>query len=111
MSIASEKSEIKQDSDVETVALSGYEDAVVAIGAPVEKNSPLGYHVGWISVLFLVLLLLPPCRVFKVCRQNVSKMIGTGIYSTRKLIFRVATNSVEPLHQLVPFSLVLVRWA
>jgi hypothetical protein len=39
-------------------------------GAPVEKISPLGYHVDWISVIFL----------------NVSKMIGTGVFTTRRFI-------------------------
>lgn len=39
-----------------------------AIGAPVESNSPLGYHVGWLTIIFL----------------NVNQMIGTGIFSTRK---------------------------
>jgi hypothetical protein len=38
-------------------------------GAPVEKKSPLGYSVGWITIVFL----------------NLSKMVGTGIFSTRKL--------------------------
>ena len=38
-----------------------------AIGAPVESNSPLGYHVGWATILFL----------------NINQMIGTGIFSTR----------------------------
>ncbi|KAG7000034.1 High-affinity methionine permease [Fusarium oxysporum f. sp. conglutinans] len=38
-----------------------------AIGAPVETNSPLGYHVGWLTIIFL----------------NVNQMIGTGIFSTR----------------------------
>jgi hypothetical protein len=37
-------------------------------GAPVEVNSPLGYSVGPITLLFL----------------NISMIIGTGIYSTRK---------------------------
>ncbi|KAM0097976.1 hypothetical protein ACP6JE_007482 [Aspergillus fumigatus] len=37
-----------------------------ASGAPVEINSPLGYSVGWITVVFL----------------NLSKMIGTGVFST-----------------------------
>ncbi|KAJ4175724.1 hypothetical protein NW759_017202 [Fusarium solani] len=37
-----------------------------AVGAPVEAQSPLGYHVGWITVIFL----------------NVNMMIGTGIFST-----------------------------
>lgn len=40
-----------------------------AVGAPVEHRSPLGYHVGWLTVIFL----------------NVNQMIGTGIFSTRKL--------------------------
>lgn len=39
-----------------------------ASGAPVESDSPLGYSVGAITIIFL----------------NLSKMIGTGIYSTRK---------------------------
>ncbi|KAI0193377.1 amino acid permease-domain-containing protein [Xylaria flabelliformis] len=37
-----------------------------ATGAPVESKSPLGYHVGWATVIFL----------------NVNQMIGTGIFST-----------------------------
>ncbi|KAI0160469.1 amino acid permease-domain-containing protein [Xylariaceae sp. FL1272] len=37
-----------------------------ANGAPVESQSPLGYHVGWVGVIFL----------------NVNQMIGTGIFST-----------------------------
>ncbi|KPM38200.1 hypothetical protein AK830_g8354 [Neonectria ditissima] len=37
-----------------------------AVGAPVESSSPLGYNVGWITVIFL----------------NVNMMIGTGIFST-----------------------------
>ena len=41
-------------------------------GAPVETSSPLGYSVGPITVIFL----------------NVSKMIGTGVYSTRKRFCR-----------------------
>lgn len=39
-----------------------------ASGAPVESNSPLGYSAGAITIIFL----------------NLSKMIGTGIYSTRR---------------------------
>lgn len=39
-----------------------------AVGAPVERNSPLGYHVGWVTIIFL----------------NVNQMIGTGIFSTRQ---------------------------
>ena len=35
-------------------------------GAPVESRSPLGYHVGPITIIFL----------------NLSKMVGTGVYST-----------------------------
>ncbi|KAM0433995.1 hypothetical protein ACHAPT_003939 [Fusarium lateritium] len=37
-----------------------------AVGAPVESDSPLGYNVGWLTVIFL----------------NVNMMIGTGIFST-----------------------------
>lgn len=39
-----------------------------ASGAPIETESPLGYSVGAVTIIFL----------------NLSKMIGTGIYSTRK---------------------------
>jgi hypothetical protein len=42
-------------------------------GAPVEQVSPLGYHVGWAGILFL----------------NVSQMVGTGVFSTRKFFFDV----------------------
>jgi hypothetical protein len=31
-----------------------YDKVIPAVGAPTEKISPLGYHVDWISVLFLV---------------------------------------------------------
>ncbi|KAF5326766.1 hypothetical protein D9619_004475 [Psilocybe cf. subviscida] len=46
--------------------IASYEDAAVTQGAPTEKISPLGYHVDWISVIFL----------------NVSKMVGTGVFTT-----------------------------
>lgn len=39
-----------------------------AVGAPVERDSPLGYNVGWVTIIFL----------------NVNQMIGTGIFSTRR---------------------------
>lgn len=39
-----------------------------AAGAPVESSSPLGYNVGWATIIFL----------------NINQMIGTGIFSTRK---------------------------
>lgn len=35
-------------------SLPDYEEAVGAVGAPTEKISPLGYHVDWMSVIFLV---------------------------------------------------------
>jgi hypothetical protein len=38
-----------------------------ASGAPVEVTSPLGYAVGPVTIIFL----------------NISKMIGTGVFSTR----------------------------
>lgn len=41
-----------------------------ASGAPVESKSPLGYSVGYISIIFL----------------NVSMMVGTGVYSTRMFL-------------------------
>jgi hypothetical protein len=45
-----------------------YQDAS---GAPVEESSPLGYNVGAMTILFL----------------NISKMVGTGIFSTREQDF------------------------
>lgn len=38
-----------------------------ASGAPVEKESPLGYDVNWFTIIFL----------------NIGQMIGTGVFSTR----------------------------
>lgn len=49
-----------------------------ASGAPVESDSPLGYAVGPITILLM----------------NISMMIGTGIYSTRK-IFLQNLSSVQ----------------
>lgn len=42
-----------------------YQDAT---GAPVERESPMGYSVNSFTILFL----------------NISMMVGTGIFSTRK---------------------------
>ena len=39
-------------------------------GAPVEHSSPLGYNVGWFTIIFL----------------NIGQMIGTGVFSTRASI-------------------------
>lgn len=46
-------------------------------GAPVESRSPLGYHVGSVTIIFL----------------NLSKMVGTGVYSTPAAVL-VGTGSV-----------------
>ncbi|RFU80397.1 high-affinity methionine permease [Trichoderma arundinaceum] len=59
-----------------------YQDAS---GAPVEESSPLGYDVGPLTILFL----------------NVSKMIGTGIFSTPSSIL-AGTGSI---------GLSLIWWA
>ncbi|KAL1412172.1 hypothetical protein Q8F55_003182 [Vanrija albida] len=48
-----------------------------AHGAPVEKENPLGYNVGWWTTLFL----------------NISMLIGTGIFSTPANILK-GTGSV-----------------
>ncbi|KAL1872439.1 hypothetical protein VTK73DRAFT_1517 [Phialemonium thermophilum] len=48
-----------------------------ASGAPVEVQSPLGYAVGPVTIIFL----------------NISKMIGTGVYSTPSSILK-GTGSV-----------------
>ena len=64
-------SNVLTDGTVQFVAESGantskttYQDAS---GAPVESVSPLGYSVGAITIIFL----------------NLSKMVGTGVFSTR----------------------------
>lgn len=49
-----------------------------ASGAPVETNSPLGYFVGPVTVVFL----------------NISMMIGTGVYSTRDPLSLSLSSSV-----------------
>lgn len=46
-------------------------------GAPVETHSPLGYHVGSITIMFL----------------NLSTIVGTGVYSTPSAILK-GTGSV-----------------
>ncbi|KAJ5925246.1 hypothetical protein N7454_007885 [Penicillium verhagenii] len=56
-----------------------------ASGAPVEQHSPLGYSVGWVTVIFL----------------NISMMIGTGVFSTPSTIL-AGTGS---------FGLSLIYWA
>ncbi|KAM7197559.1 high affinity methionine permease [Rhypophila sp. PSN 637] len=48
-----------------------------ASGAPVERDSPLGYEVGPVTIIFL----------------NISTMIGTGVYSTPSAIL-AGTGSV-----------------
>lgn len=55
-----------------------------ASGAPVEINSPLGYSVGWITVVFL----------------NLSKMIGTGVFSTR-----MCSVSCDPIPRIDSHSI------
>ncbi|KAH7145905.1 high affinity methionine permease [Dactylonectria estremocensis] len=59
-----------------------YQDAV---GAPIEVDSPLGYSVGPVTIIFL----------------NISKMIGTGIFSTPSSILK-GTGSI---------GLSLIYWA
>ena len=62
---------VLRDGDLAYVRAKGGNDSgpsyQEAMGAPVEGSSPLGYHVGWLTVIFL----------------NVNQMIGTGIFSTR----------------------------
>jgi hypothetical protein len=48
----------------------GYQEAV---GAPVETRSPLGYHVNWLTIIFL----------------NLNHMVGTGIFSKPATILRL----------------------
>ncbi|KAF4466608.1 high-affinity methionine permease [Fusarium albosuccineum] len=56
-----------------------------AIGAPVELDSPLGYSVGPVTIIFL----------------NISKMVGTGVFSTPSAILK-GTGSI---------GLSLIYWA
>ena len=63
--------EISDGSDHYVVKKAGNDSEISyqnAIGAPVEISSPLGYSAGPLTIIFL----------------NISKMIGTGIFSTRK---------------------------
>lgn len=53
-----------------------------AVGAPVESKSPLGYHVGWMTIIFL----------------NVNQMIGTGIFSTREFMLFFFINNCLSRH-------------
>jgi hypothetical protein len=65
-----------------------YQDAN---GAPVEQVSPLGYHVGWYGILFL----------------NVSQMVGTGVFSTRKFSlpeYHTILMSIQPEVFCVPWT-------
>ena len=84
---ASESSSIIHDNKLTYVrqtagnGTSGYQEAV---GAPVETRSPLGYHVNWLTIIFL----------------NLNHMVGTGIFSTPATILRL-TGSV---------GLALVYW-
>ncbi|EMD94511.1 hypothetical protein COCC4DRAFT_43720 [Bipolaris maydis ATCC 48331] len=69
------------DGDLKYVGEQGGNNAPIAYqeasGAPVETHSPLGYNVGPITIVFL----------------NISKMIGTGIFSTPASILK-GTGSV-----------------
>lgn len=59
------------DGKLTFVAAQGGNDSLPAyqeaFGAPVESQSPFGYAVGPVTIIFL----------------NISKMVGTGVYSTR----------------------------
>lgn len=61
-------------------------------GAPVETRSPLGYSVGPITIIFL----------------NLSKMVGTGVYSTPAAIL-TGTGSVglSLIYWLIGFIIAL----
>lgn len=55
-------------------------------GTPVEVVSPLGYHVDWISVIFLVSSQEKSCYTLADgIGQNVSRTIGIGVFTTREL--------------------------
>lgn len=71
---ASDSSSVIRDGDLAFTKVEGGNGAgqtyQEAAGAPVESDSPLGYNVGAVTIIFL----------------NVNKMIGTGIFSTREYI-------------------------
>ncbi|GKT66442.1 high-affinity methionine permease [Colletotrichum tofieldiae] len=62
-----------------------------ATGAPVETSSPLGYSVGPITIIFL----------------NISKMIGTGVYSTRSVGLSMIYWALGFLTSIASFSVYL----
>lgn len=62
-------------------------------GAPVEVHSPLGYAVGPITIMFL----------------NISKMVGTGVYSTRKFHW-YSISSIKHLLTLLCDSCCCFIW-
>lgn len=71
----------------------GYQEAV---GAPVESNSPLGYHVNWITIIFL----------------NVNHMVGTGIFSTPATILRLTGSiGLGLLYWVIGFILAVAGFA
>ena len=59
-----------------------------ASGAPVEIDSPLGYHVNWYTIIFL----------------NIGQMVGTGVFSTRRsfLLFLNVANFYSWIHPSRP---------
>jgi hypothetical protein len=79
---------------VATVSPGESVETLKAVGAPTEAVSPLGYHVNWLSVIFLVslvgLLIAGTSADFDL--QNVSKMIGTGIFSVREYLISTVTK-------------------
>ena len=85
------------DGDLKYVGQQGGNNAPVgyqeASGAPVEVQSPLGYAVGPVTILFL----------------NLSKMVGTGIFSTREcrehiVLCEKASRNADSRHQPHRFS-------
>lgn len=66
-----------------------------AVGAPVESNSPLGYNVGWLTVIFL----------------NVNQMIGTGIFSTRTYGLLSQNHPCPPAFRRVYQLVIMANWA
>lgn len=81
-------SEVSDGSLTYTLAKAGNDSPPTyqeASGAPVETESPLGYSVGSVTIIFL----------------NISKMIGTGVYSTPSGILS-GTGSV---------GLAMIYWA
>ncbi|KAG6877783.1 hypothetical protein C0993_003984 [Termitomyces sp. T159_Od127] len=74
---------------VDVSPIPSYEDAGATTGAPVEQVSPLGHHVDSITVIFL----------------NISKMVGTGVFSTPgSILYSVGSVGLSLIYWVIGFG-------